>query len=404
MDFQTTPQPQDLYGRYQVQAFDESELIGVPTGFQSLFGVPATGARTVYALDSEDVDIDIKRGREDLAALVPRGMNGRSLGPTQKNIDIGKFTNFNRVFPLIEEEGDLGAAKILKRVAGENPYGGMTKLDRLRQGARRIHAEQVRRMLRLHEYLAATSVVTGKMPAIMGTVDPDLIYDFRRKATHTKTLAKAWTDTTALALDDLGVGAKLVRTDGHLTADYAVMGEDALKAFLNTTQIKDTANSRRIELIRVSTTTPVPAKLQHLVDGGFVPYGLVQTLNGFSLWLFTYTDVYTDNAGNATEYLEKGTVVIGSSVARFDRYFGPSEVLPEIPQRQEWYRQLFGFDMSVPPMPPKIKNLNAVVNPGMFFFDAYPSEDWKRVTVRAQSGPIFATTHTDSLYVITNAA
>jgi hypothetical protein len=47
-------------------------------------------------------------------------------------------------------------------------------------------------------------------------------------------------------------------------------------------------------------------------------------------------------------------------------------------------------------MPPLVKNAGATVLAPAFYFDAYRSEDKKRVSVRTQSAPIFATTQTDA--------
>jgi len=59
---------------------------------------------------------------------------------------------------------------------------------------------------------------------------------------------------------------------------------------------------------------------------------------------------------------------------------------------------MFGFNPSAPPMPARASS--GVVRPEMFYCDAYYSPDWKRVTIRTQSAPIFATTHTDSVAVL----
>ena len=56
----TTPTILDVYSRVMVPDFKESDTIGVPTGFQSMFG--GLSGNTIVAGSSEDVDIDISRG------------------------------------------------------------------------------------------------------------------------------------------------------------------------------------------------------------------------------------------------------------------------------------------------------------------------------------------------------
>jgi hypothetical protein len=51
-------------------------------------------------------------------------------------------------------------------------------------------------------------------------------------------------------------------------------------------------------------------------------------------------------------------------------------------------------------MPPKIKDAGGVFAPEAFYHDAYVSGDWKKLTVRTQHAPIFATTQTDAIVVL----
>jgi hypothetical protein len=51
-------------------------------------------------------------------------------------------------------------------------------------------------------------------------------------------------------------------------------------------------------------------------------------------------------------------------------------------------------------MPPKIVDAGGVLTPEAFYWDAYVSPDWKRLTIRGQHAPIFATTQTDAFVVL----
>ena len=92
-------------------------------------------------------------------------------------------------------------------------------------------------------------------------------------------------------------------------------------------------------------------------------------------------------------------MLLTSSGARFDRYFGPSEVLPQSSQQEAWMEEMFGFG-SIGQLPPNVTNVDAIVSPAMFYFDAYPSNNNKQVTARMQAAPIFATTQTDAVVVL----
>ena len=103
----STPIVMDTFTRIMAALFDEKEIIAVPTGFQAFFGRPETGAQTIISPDANAVDIDIIRGNEKTAALIPRGAISRPLGPTQRNMDAQNYTSFSRKYPLSEEEADI---------------------------------------------------------------------------------------------------------------------------------------------------------------------------------------------------------------------------------------------------------------------------------------------------------
>lgn len=396
---QSTPLNVDAYGRFMAEAFDERQIIGVPTGFQAFFGRQESGSQTVFSPDALDVDIDIIRGNERLAAMIIRGND--SIDLDRKALNEQKFSAFSRKYPLIEGEGQLSADQINYRVAGENPYQSKTKLDRLRLLARNIHMEKVRRIVRTFEYLAAQSILTGKMDAIIGTASSALKYDFLRPSGHIVAAAEEWNGTTPNILgDDIDPACDKVRSIGHMTPDMMVVGSGAYAAFIKDVEIQKLADIRRYEMIQVGQVN-VDQRYSRFVAGGMIPRGRIMTPAGYELMVFTYNDTYDNASGVATKYLPTDMVLICSSGARCDRYFGPSEMLPMSAGRAAWHQELFGFNPEMAPMPPNIKNLGEVISPAMFYFDAYPSANQKTVTLRAQAAPIFATTMTDCFVTIT---
>lgn len=392
---QATPLAVDGYSRFMARKFDEKDIIGVPTGFQSLFGRPSTGAVTVYAPDAKLVEIDIQRGNERIAALIHRGSNSRPL-TGQSNISEQRYSSFSRRYPLIEEEGDINADQILNRLAGESPYSNSTRLDRMRDLGLTIHKESQRRIIRLCEVLAAQSALEGVQDAIFDTSNTDLQYDFHRLATHTVTPAAKWDVITTDIIGDIDTGCNLVRANGKVQPDCLIMGGGAMAAFLANTTVKELADNRRIELIQVSLNNPVPANLAFMVESGFNARGLLRTAEGYELWMFTYVDGYTNAAGTFTKYMPTEQALLFASEARCDRYFGPPELLPNTPLKMQFFQEMFGFSPQLGMRPPNIKAASGVVQPEMFYFDAYTAANHKTVTVRTQAAPIYATTMTDA--------
>lgn len=395
-----TPQPIDSFSRFMANTFDERQFISVPTGFQAFFGNPAAGGMTHYSPDAGAVDIDIIRGNKKTAALIPRGIVSRTLGGTQQDMQGGKRTTFSRKFPLSEEEGNIGADQILYRVPGESSYNsGATRYDRMKQLAHNLHMESVRRTVRLFEVLAASSVLTGTMPAILGTSNEDLIYDFRRRDSHSIAVGTAWNASGSDVFSDIETACELIEADGNLIPDMLCVGGQAMAAMVGNAGFQALADVRRIEFIQVGDM-PVPDKFARFVNSGWKPQGCLRTPKGYNLWLFTYNRTYQTDDGTATKLMPETQAFITSSSARCDRYFGPPETLP-LTERLTLYRDLFGFDPKLPPMPANVLNGDAIIEPAMFHCDAYKASNGKVVSIRTQSAPIFATTQTDGFVVLT---
>jgi len=411
----TTPNPADLLSRYLVGTFDEKKVISVSTGFMAFFGNLANGSETLFSPDANQVDIDIIRGSEKIAALVPRGTVSRSIGSAQKNLRPERFTEISRKFPLIEEEGDMDSSTLLNRVAGETPYQRQTRMTRLRAQAIKITQESMRRTIRTHEVLAASSVLNGMMPAILGTTDTNLQYDFRRKSTHFVTAGTAWSNPASDILGDIEAACLKIRIDGKVNPDAMLMGKTAVKSLINNTAAQKLADNRRYEFLQFGggegaagvgddlfRRRGFDAKFARFVAGGFIPRGLLISPEGWELCIFTYLDGYNDptNSDTWTPYMPDDHVVIWASQARCDRYFGPPENLPMIPMREQLYREFFGFDPLAPPMPANTREEGGIILPEACYHDAYVSADWKRLTIRMQCAPIYATTMTDAFVTI----
>lgn len=394
-----TPSTVDIFSRTMAEAFDDNAFITIAKGFQAFFGRPENGGETIFSPDANVVDIDIQRGNKKIAALIPRGTVSRSLGSLQKNQEVDNYTTFSRKYPLAEEEGDINAGQLNNRIAGENPYDRMTRLDRMRILAAKQVRNNIRRIGDLFEVLAAQSILTGEMDAILGTSNSDLKYDFHRSASHIVTVANAWNSGSQTIFDDIDSACEKIERNGRAKPDFIGIGGDAMNAFLADTDVKDKADNRRFELIKIRMGESVPAQYQRFVNAGWNARGKLQTPGGRSLWVFTYTQYYENSAGTAVDLLPKDNAIVAATSARCDRYFGPPETLPLDTAARQFYNDNFGFDMNTPPMPMNTTE-GGIIVPEMFYHDAYPSNDRKKVSVRTQAAPIFATTMTDAFVTL----
>jgi hypothetical protein len=374
-------------------SFKEASIIGVPTVGQSFFGNPANSGQTVFSPDSLIVEIDIQRGNERLAALIPRGINARPLGTTQKNVNVTKYTNITRKYPLIEEEGDLESTQLLLRTAGEMPYAGnKTQKARMRELARDIHNEQIKRIVRKNETLAWQSLFDGEQDIITGGEK----YDFYRRAAHIITPTSKWDAVAGAWIDDVDTGWGLIRANGHVNADGLIVGGGAMDAMIKDATSLALSDNRRYELLEINEKMPVPNKFARYVEAGLTARGRLMTPRGHEIWMFTYDDGYTNSSGNFTLYVPTNQALLFSTQGRCDRHFGPRERMPFSAQDRAWYQDMFGMDPAMAAMPAGIKSVGSVVPASQFYCDAYMGPAAKAISLRTQSAPIFATTMTDA--------
>lgn len=396
---QATPNTVDNFSRFMAALFDDKSLITIAKGFQAWFGRPETGAMTLFSPNANDVDIDIIRGNKKIAALIPRGMVSRVLGANQENLQAEKFSSFSRTYPLSEEEGDISADQINNRLAGENPYANTSRAQRMRILAAKLVRENIRRTGDMFETLAAQSILDGVMDSIIGTSDTNLQYDFRRNAAHTVTVGTVWTNAAADILGDIDSACDKVKTNGRVIPDFLGLGADGMGGILTNTAIKEQADNRRFELIQVSTNNPVPPRFSRFTEAGWIARGRLRTPAGYELWMFVYQDYTEDSSGTPVDLMPADKAFIASTRARCDRYFGPPELLPITESKRRLYQEYFGFSIDAPPMPMDTTGAG-IITPEMFYHDAYKSGNDKRVTIRTQSAPIFATTHTDAFVTL----
>jgi hypothetical protein len=197
MGYQNTPVEKDDFTRTQVELFSDKDLIGIPQGGQSIFGNPLGNSKTVFSTDKNTVEITILRGNDKIAALVPRGgVPGIDL--SKKKLIEQKQSVFQRVYPLSEEEYPIRASQILFAIPGETDAQRVTREVRMNYLAREGAIEMQRRTGRLNEYLAWQSILTGKMPAIYGTTDTNLLYLGYRRS-YRRSVSRCYKDPTERA-------------------------------------------------------------------------------------------------------------------------------------------------------------------------------------------------------------
>jgi hypothetical protein len=389
------------FTRFMVEKFDERKKVIAPVAFQgSFFGVPDTGAQVVFSDNAKSIEIDqVRADGRRLARLVNRGTSSSDVTRTEM-LTAGKFTSIPRAWPLIEMEGSINSNQLLDRMPGENPFTPMERQDRLTMKAMEINFLMADRHIRLWEYLARESILTGEHPAILGTTNTDLIYDFYRKATHTFAAGAKWDVGGTDIIGDLDTMADLIQQDAYEPVNEVgiIVGSSGFAGLRKNTQFKAEADIRRYHLTELNGPTTPPTKFNRFIENGFALAGWVKTYKNRTVWIFTYDVTYTDDF--TTPGTDTDKAVMFSPNARCDKYFGPPDRLPIRAQEQAWYADTFGFDMTAPLDKPNIQN-PSVVDPRGLHFDAYEGVGHKAITLRLQSAAIFPTTQTDAFVTIT---
>jgi hypothetical protein len=404
-----TPIVLDFVSRQMANLFDEKNIIDLPTAGQALFGDPRDGSMTVFSPSSLDVDIEIIRGNERLAALVPRGGVGRFLGTlaaTQphQDIQVGIESYFTRTFPLAEEEVNITAHQILFRVPGEGPFEGRARTERFRTLATKGYHEAMRRLIRLDEYLAWQSLLTGKQPSILGnTAD---VYDFRRNTNLIVTPTYTWSNASGVPLTDIDAMCDKIRAYGKMEADTIILGGSTFQALTQAVQLitSQYGNKLYYNLVELDKNYNADGKYNRLIAGGMKARGTLQTPKGYNLTIFTYIQGYTNTSGTFTKYMTDNSALITAMNARSDRYFGPPERLPMTNHDLQLFMERMGFNPTLPQLPMNVMAGDGVILPETFFVDMYDAGDLKKTTLRAQHAPIFATTMTDCYGVLNTLA
>jgi hypothetical protein len=266
------------------------------------------------------VVIDIKRNDEDIAIDVIRGTKGRM----NEN---KRFTTKEYEPPVYDEWSPFEEEELMDRGIGQTEYEDPAFLAEFIARVTDDQVENQEAILRAIEKQAADVLFTGTVVL----VNNDTV-DYKQKATHNFTTAVDWDAAGGLPLDDLGTASDLNRKDGKVESDIAIMGEQALKDFLNNAQVQKFGDFRRIN--RMDITPPV------MNTEGAAFHGEV-SVGSRRLQIWTYPQYYKvptgfglANEGTLVPYVPTDKVVVMGSNIRFDlAYAGIPQLVNRVDPR-----------------------------------------------------------------------
>lgn len=392
----------DLHTRKMVPVLDFSEKAKLATSFLCFYQT-----EPFYVNDNDTVEIEIIESDLKTSKLIPKVNVTNYLGPDQKTLNGINWQKDSRTFPLSVEESILESGIQYKKIPGEaTEDSGVTKTERMQWHAAIHHQKQLSKTSLLLNRLAAQSIIEGKQDAVTGTSDPNEQYDWFRKSDNTITLGTPWsTSATATPIKDLDAAATIMEQNGRARAEFALCGKDAIEAFAKTTEVKNYADNRRYSIAWVGgdQQMAVPSKFKYMIDSGWTAFAKVSTYMGREIWLFTSTSHYQDDSLNFVDFMPAKKVVLGNTMTRCDRWFGPRMSFdPKL--FASYYNSLWGVNLESVNMP-NLDGPSGLIDPRMLHFDAFPNSfDHSSFAIRTQCAPIYAAVDTNAWVTIGNAA
>jgi hypothetical protein len=258
--------------------------------------------------NSEKIQYDIQRTKEDIAVPVPDLTTGYRMN------SLNKHTNKEVTPPVLSEAVPINSAQLLDRPAGQDPFAvndfRANATIKLLDGMVNI-SNKIRRTIELQ---ASQIFQTGKiaLPDYDGGVAFEL--DYFPKATHFPTTGTAWGTAGATPLADLEALADEILKNGKQTVDLAIFGANAWDKFLLDPTVQALLDNRRMAL---GSITPV---ISPGIGGKFM--GTI-TFGSYAVQMWTHIGNYVDpNTNILTRYMDPAKVILRASTGYMQTAFG----------------------------------------------------------------------------------
>lgn len=198
--------------------------------------------------------------------------------------------------------------RVFSRLAGEDIGGSSNPAQRWNAAVAENMAEERNMLQRLFNWMAAMSVIHGKV-TITGEDYPTQVVDFGRNAGLTRILAGAarWGESGAAPLEDIADLRTLAFREGGSVINRLTMGLEAFDRFFKSQDVKDLLKGDSVNVNRTSDST---LSAMGSTDTPYEYRGVLQGANGQGrIEVYTYNEQYEDAAGNTVDYMSPYDVV-----------------------------------------------------------------------------------------------
>lgn len=263
------------------------------------------------AFDTENVDIDVFKGKRRLAPFVHPVNEGKVVEK------LGYTTNSYKP-PYVKPKMPTTAQQILNRQPGQVVYGTQTIAERAAEELGRNLGDLLDQITRREEWMAAQAL-NGGIIAVKGDGIDDQI-DFQMASTHKITLAGAdlWTANTSDPVADLTTWARLCAQDSGIVPNACVMGSSVAAAFLTRLRDPNYNGQGQLSTIKVTLGQINP----QLLPNGVTFLGTL-TAPSLNVDLFTYDEWYVDDTtGLESSMVPVDKLFLGSTNAQNSKLYG----------------------------------------------------------------------------------
>lgn len=290
----STTQARGLYTKTIVDLYKERV---VPQSFLRSFFAPKESS-TKY------ISVEVQRGTEKIAVDVSRGTEGNrnSFGISNERIILP---------PYFREYFDGTEIDLYDRIFGTSGEVDVNTFTQFMDNIAEKYGVLTDKIDRAYEKQCADVFTTGVI-----TLADNTTIDFKRKTESIIDVAdintnRRWTDSTnSKPFTDLENGAKFLREKGKSSGSVinVIMGAKALAAFLENTKVQSRADIKNFSLdtIAAPQRNSVGASYNGSVSAGAYR---------FDLW--TYPEVYENNAGTLIPYIAEEKVILLPQTPRF---------------------------------------------------------------------------------------
>lgn len=254
------------------------------------------------SVDTEHIDVDIVKGKRRVAPFVSPIKQGQVVER------LGYTTNSYKA-PLMKPKMITNAETLMKRIAGENLYSGISPNERASEQLTRDMLELDDVITRREELMCSKALFEGKIRVKGDGVDE--LIDFQLTNKEALVDGAKWSQTDATPLKDLERMKSSILKSSAITPNVVIFGKKALELFLSNPKVLELLDLRLVETGQI--------------DPMDLPNGAtyVGRLKMPAVNIYTYEDWYIDEeTGEEEPLVPENMVWMGSTNARFDFVYG----------------------------------------------------------------------------------